>query len=256
MTREKLIYYMQNIGSPDLLPSPSELILNYMKAGCPIVEPPYKLLSMAPIADIWRDICEHTEKTFVLDLADLQNRTKIIRELFMTGVRMVLEPQAPLPKVGPKSEKQEVIEQVVGKLKGVRYYDLPERERKKIIIAYTLTMILIVSGFDFDNAHIEKFWQEKHQTVVRMDFLFRNYEQLFYQGPTFLAAEMILSQLEIGGKRTRGLLWDALHSIYLVYTDIFLTTDAHFKKIRETNPHPTIKRITYLPDIIHQFNVR
>lgn len=41
--REKIIYFAQHLFDLDLLPIPEEIIVNYIKAGCPITEKPTTL---------------------------------------------------------------------------------------------------------------------------------------------------------------------------------------------------------------------
>jgi hypothetical protein len=111
-----------------------------------------------------------------------------------------------------------------------------------------LIFIILCCGIDIDRTPTNAFWDKLgiKDPQNRMDYVLKNYEILIYRGPFPIIANMVLVQLEKGGKPTRGIFWDALHSIYLIYTDYFFTSDEHFKKMRESYEHPIFKRINFV----------
>ena len=63
--KENLLYFSQNLFDRELLPAPEELIIDYIMNNFPLVEQPRDLISKSNIANVWRDIVDIPDKTFI-----------------------------------------------------------------------------------------------------------------------------------------------------------------------------------------------
>lgn len=249
--REQLIQFIQNIGFPKLINSPSEMIVNYIKSGFSVHEPKYDFHSKLDLALTWEDICENRDKTFVFDESDLKLRSKMIRSLFKMASKEIEDISVIIPNEKEPTVFQRILSEKVRQLKRVNYEDQsPER---KVIIKLTVLLILLIlcNEIELDNQPIKDFWAEKgiNGTFERLDFVIEEMEILVTRGPFPVLAEMTFAQIRQGGKQTRGIYWDVLHSLYVIYSDIFMTNDNHFKKLRKQSDHLIFKRIIHMDEI-------
>jgi hypothetical protein len=248
--REQLIFYIQHLCHGDLLNTPSEFIINYISKGCPLIEKKYDFKSHTSLAATWSDICHNPAKTFIYDKKLFDHRTRNIRQGFKLASRYIES-----IKLGDKSTHPDVaarlgLDSLLKRLKGIDLSDHTPREIKRFKTSLILMLIVLCYGIDIDPTPVDQFWARIGITKVadRLAYLVTNHESLVYSGPFALMSETALSQLQTGGNPNRGILWDALHSLYLVYVDFLLTADQHFKRLRRNNRHPNFKKVIYLPN--------
>lgn len=244
--REILIHYLQHLAYDKLLNSPSEFIINYLLAGCPLVEKHYDFHSKLSIAKTWTSICRDTKKTFIFNKEELARQSELLRKVFKYASKQIEEVGIITPENIHKKENLIWLENIVNELKGISLKKTNERTRKIYKISILLILLILCSEIDIDSTFIKKYWSKigLHEPEKRLEYLLKNHELLVYRGPFVILSEMVLLQLEKGGKPTRGIFWDALHSIYLIYTDYFFSADDHFKKLRD-NDFPIFKRINH-----------
>ncbi|MES2766228.1 MAG: hypothetical protein V4642_10185 [Bacteroidota bacterium] len=248
--KDALIQYLQNITYYKLINSPSEFIISFLKSGCPLVEKSYDFHSKLQIAEVWNDLCENPLKSFVYNQENLKQRADKIREVFKHASKQLEDIVLLLPNEMAVSRDQILLDKYLRNLKEVDLSETDERERKLFKISLVLILIILCTGIEIDNTPINDFWESIgiNKIEERLSYVLKHYETIVYRGPIAVASTMVLTQLEIGGKPTRGILWDALHSINLIYTDYFLTADEHFKKLKDKNDHLIYSRIIHLSD--------
>ena len=249
--REQLIQYIQNIGYPKLINSPSEMIINYIKAGFPVHEPHYDFHSKLPLASTWKDICEERNKTFIFEEKRIKKMSKMIRSLFKTASKEIEDTGLIIPYEKEPTEIQKILTDKVRQIKRLNYYvETPER---KIIIKLSMLLILLIlcNEVELDSQPIRAFWAKKgiNGTFERLDYVVEEMDLLVTRGPFPVLAEMTYAQIRESGKQTRGIYWDVLHSLYLIYSDIFMTNDDHFKKLKKQNNHLVFQRVLHMKDV-------
>src|SRR6266850_2314015 len=74
--RESLIYFCQHLFFRELMPSPEEMLIAYIEAGCPLEETRYPLVSKLDVAVTWRALCDVKDKTFIYDQSQLERQRK------------------------------------------------------------------------------------------------------------------------------------------------------------------------------------
>lgn len=248
--RESLLYFAQYLCHNRLICSPTELLVNYINTGCPINETRYDFHSKLEISRVWTDICADTSKTFILDHNDLVNRTLSIQNLFTDTIKKI---NGLFSVIGSMSydNTNHVLEAILSR--DSQYFQFEESERKRKKIALLLMFLLLGSGIDIDSSAINSFWNSKisfDSTEERIKYIVNNYLVLLDRGPIASMAMFAMIQLNKRHRINRGILIDLLHSIYIFYTDIFLTNDKHFKSLKEENEYTVYSRILYLGESI------
>lgn len=241
--REKLVFYMQNALYPKLIFSPSELIINFIKAGCPEYEPKKSIFTKLPIGDTWEDICQDNRKTFNFDTEDLKKRTKSIQRLFKRVDRAILDTVVEKKLSG--SELKELADSIYNNLNLSRDNNNNKDSEKIFKLAIIFISVILCAGIQLDNTPIEKFWEKLRISDIekRITYIFNHYEILVHRGPFLSMALMAYNQIVEDKKPNRGLFWDALHSLYLPYIDILLTKDKHFKELQKKVNHINFSKI-------------
>lgn len=250
--REQLIFFSQHLFEPTLLPSPEELIVSFVEAGCPKTEPEYDLISKGKIATHWRNICTDTRKTLLYDHGDILSRSKVLRELgkllFQFHEHEDVKPAASDLIAGANLTVFQLVQHYG---LGRQFNQEDSAARQHIGLVTLLVVFMFCGGLTLDRTPIELFWRRKgiRDFQNRIDYTFSNYPQLVDYGPFHLIAAMI----DIHTDRTfsRGMIFDAFHAIYAVYSDSFLTADNHFRALRDWIPDdsPIKRKIHHLDDI-------
>lgn len=245
--RENLIFYMQSALYNKLIFSPSELIINFIEAGCPEYEPIKSTFTNLPIGKVWEDICQNNKKTFVFNYGELKTRTKSIQKLLKRIDRTIKE--TVLDTEENKSKEKKFADSVYNNLALSKAKDISKEDEKIFKLSIIFISVVLCAGIGFDNTPIEDFWSKIgiSNTQKRLIYICEHYEILIHRGPFFLMALMAYNQILKDKKTNRGLFWDALHCLYLPYIDILLTKDKHFKELQKIN-HPNFKKIVLIKE--------
>lgn len=83
---------------------------------------------------------------------------------------------------------------------------------------------------------VDEFWKRQKITTGqnKLIYFLNKYEPAIHSGPIANMALMALNQ--IGRTKSRGLWADCLHSVYITYSDKFLSADEHFYSLVGTDP--------------------
>lgn len=249
--REKLLYYLQHLCFSKLINSPSEFIINYILAGCPMVEKKYEFYSQLNISKVWEDLSENTLKTFIYDENELKEFSNMIRSVF-TSFNKDLEDIILLKsEEESNSVVQDGIKTVLTHLKGVDINQVDSNTLQIYKLSTLLIIFILCFDTDFDNTTVKNFWKSKKidSMLDRLFYIVKNCESLIYQGPFPIMAQMAMVQFSQRGKTSRGAFWDVLHSIYLIYVDTFYTNDEHFLLLRSSHSHAIFQRVSHLSEI-------
>jgi hypothetical protein len=248
--REMLVYFLQRFGHENLLNSPAEFIFNFINADSPLIEPKYEPHSRQPLAQVWKDITSDTRKTFIFEKRQFSEIAKSMRQGFKMACRLTEEAGITNVVVDQVTNSKLSLDAVLRQMKTVEYSSLTAEDKRRYKLSIMFMAIVLCYGTGLEEPCLDQFWGNKNvkSTTEKLSYLISEHESLIYKGPIAVMSRMAQLQLGENGKLTRGILWDALHSLYLCYTDLFLTTDQHFKMLRETEHHPIYKRIIFLPD--------
>lgn len=229
--REQLIYTTQCICYERLINSPSEFIINYIKAGMPKEELKYEFYSDLSIAHVWEDICQDNRKTFIYEFKDIQKRKTFLSKQFKTIVSEIFDSDTPWGRLINKILNLDI-----------KYYKMNDYEILVKKISWVLILIILCAGVSFDCSYIDNFWKQYNcdKTEDRVNFALLNFSQLTEYGPIVMMARMWITQ---SNSINRGTLLDMFHSIYIVYSDIFLTNDQHFENLRSSDSYKYYEKI-------------
>lgn len=233
ITREKIIHFAQHFIPNQLLPSPEELIIEYIAQGCPEIEPRRKLNSTSNLSKVWQDLIEDKQKTFAFERSELVSKMQINRKLGRS-LRGQMSNNYRDELLG--DGLRPILEAIVNKLTSEMKNNSTIGEQKIIYrISLFLIFVILCCEFTFDSQIFEEFWKniKIDNQLDRLAFILINHEELVYRGPFLTMATMAIAQ----SKRThsRGIWMDCLHSVYLPYADQFLSDDQHFCDLSETN---------------------
>lgn len=232
--RESLIFFAQNLFEETLLPSPEELVVSYIAKGCPEVEPEHHLASAGNIAHTWKNICEIKEKTLVFSQEDHDKLTKVIRNF---GSQMSQFYSHGSLDIRANEEISSLQAHVIDQMRRFSVVDrslLTEPETARILgLAGFLVLIVLCGGAGLDGKTVREYWSRLgiSKSEDRIAYAFSELKPLFVRGPLFAMATMCAVQA--GPKANRGMIFDCMHSVYAIYSDLFLSADNHFRELRE-----------------------
>ena len=247
--KEKLIYFSQHLFEDELLPTPEELIIDYIQQGCPSSEVARTLVSKSTIAGVWRDLCSDPNRTIVYDKQEWKQRARVITPILRALHRVIRNENIVLTPydetLGPDITLESLLNQSA--LPTHRKTG-PEKKLYKLSIFYILFVLCAEVGFE--NQTIKAWWRQigVDKTLDRIMFILREYEALVHRGPFITMALMACHQTS--HKFSRGIFFDSLHGLYLPYIDLFLTDDSHFTGLRsELGSHAHSGKIVRLDEL-------
>lgn len=249
--KESLIFFSQHLFNERLLMAPSEIIVNFIRNGCPLVEEKYDIHSNLILSKVWTDICEDTKKTFVFEQDLLMKQVNIIRETSKFLERLLKTNDLDVSKVSEFIPAQTTIEGILNNLTIIKQNrDLIDDEMRQLYrIAIFFIMFILCAEMDLSPEPIQEFWRQVGLDSVldRIQYIFSNYEILVHRGP--FAEMALMAQSQFKYKSSRGLLFDCLHSLYLPYINHFFTTDEHFRYLRSSVIHFNYLKILLMDEI-------
>lgn len=239
--REQIIGFCQHLFSRELLPSPGELIIPWIRQGMPKLESERTLISNTPLAETWRSLVDNRNKTFIYDKDELKGRVKMIQGLGRDLHKILKNEEVCLGSDNPIANHDASISSLLEEVPFIKNGEKVSDEAKrayKISIFYI--MIILCAEGDVDNKSIKEYWSNIgiENTLERIHYVIHELPTLVHRGPFITMAYMTLAQSEKGF--SRGLWYDCLHSLYLPYVDHIFTSDGHFQGLREILPEPFI----------------
>lgn len=246
--REKLIQFAQHLFEPDLLPSPEELIVRYIEAGCPVAETEYHLASDGIFSAAWRDICRVKEKTLIYDQALIAQKTNGLRELARLVSEFAKFGAIDISAKPGIAGLQVSVQQVLDRFNVIppALQEIPDAVRHFRLVAFFIILILC-AGSSIEGQIIEAFWSKRsiNQIDQRIEFVFGTHPELVIRGPFQQIAFM--TGFQSVGKFSRGVYFDSLHTVYSIYSDLMISADGHFRTFRDE----LLERFPFVATIRH-----
>jgi hypothetical protein len=251
--RNDLFDFSRCLFYDTLISSPEEIIINYIKNGCPTIEGYYELDSKSLFAQEWTFACKELDYFFEPDREQLNSFTQHLRFLgdyfVKTNKGYLLKSYKDLDEVSDKISGV-FLNSMFDRLLKLYVGDATEDEKNFISISLQVVMMILCYGIGFDQPTIEKFWNEKKNTepLERLEIAVDKFPDIFFRGPLANITKMIMLQSK--GKTVRGMYFDSLHSIYTTYADLFITNDDHFLKFKtENEKDPNMFKIMSVHDL-------
>lgn len=250
--REQLIFFAQHIFEETLLPSPEELLVNYIKAGCPAVETKYELVSSGIYANAWKDICRIKEKTLIINSDDHNKLNATLRRICKSYYTFSKFNSIDISLSPETASAQFDIQRLID------YYGIIPKDQREdpaavrhFRIAAFFVLIFLCAGASIDRQVIEHFWSSLGIEVMqkRIEYAFTELKALFQHGP--IAVITLMTEVQVARKFNRGMLLDCLHSVYSIYADLFISNDEHFRSFRTevNNTHNIKLRLQLLDEL-------
>lgn len=238
--KESLIDCIKELCDVELLVSPTEIVLNYIKHGMPKNEPCYNLSSKESLSKVWADIKECEDKTFLYDYNEISYKIKYLQTIFKEQLLNITN--------DIYSNKYYLNDYIS------RYEDISVLNKDSILerkIAWIILFLLLSADINlFDREMINNFWKAKGISSVEdsIKYIVKELGRLTYIGPIAVMSKMFAVQYKMG--TNRGTLYDMLHSVYLIYASYFLTHDNHFIDLKNSYSHPNFIKINDISDVI------
>jgi hypothetical protein len=236
-----------------LICSPEEIIINYIQNGCPVVEKQYKLDSQALFSREWTMACKNQDYAFQLNRDQLEDYTTHLRfmgEYFVkTSKGYSLKTIDEFDEVSSKITGA-FLQSMVDKLLEPDHRAISDESKNYVVYSLQVVMIILCYGIGFNQPIIEQFWNKHKKTepLERLAIAVNNFPEIFFRGPLANITQMIILQSK--NKSGRGLYFDSLHSIYMTYSDLFITNDEHFFIYKNENNHdPNMTKVTSIKDL-------
>jgi len=244
--RDELIYWAQFNCADKLLKSPSEIIIDYINLGCPVkdrktfFENPFSNLELG---QTWEKTHGKIERTLLIDIDELKERTKGIRQLSKSLKRIIDDMCNESHDNYNNDPFHNFMLQSLENLGKKGALDKASERTYKIALIFSFFIVCI--GFELQNNAVRKFWDDKglQDPFERLEFLIEKYPSLMIRGPILEMAMMAETQLKMENSKSRGLLHDCMHAIYCYYADNLITSDTHFESLRDDVDHPVFDRI-------------
>lgn len=255
--REQIIFYCQNLFNENLLNSPTEFIVNYLNSGCPEIEKKYNFHSKLSIGEIWKNLVNDNRLTFVYDYDEFKARMKHFQKLSKQLDKIVNRIFLDTKVTDEELTIQKIVNDYFMQINNeIEIYDKEYENVIKISILFMFYILCL--EMEIDNTATKNYWLKIgiNDTFKRMDFLIKKYKEIVLRGPIYQMAIMAFHQLSIDNKTNRGLFMDCLHSIYITYSDVFLTNDEHFKTLKERKLHPSFTKLLHISEINIKTEIR
>ena len=250
--RRELFDFSRCLFYKDLMPSIEELLINYINNGLPNIEKRYKLKSKSIFSKHWKKSCQNLSYFFEPELTDLKRYTKYYRflgEYFVkTNNGYVLNFDENISLDGKDLEMEKIqnsFQELILDLSVEEYKELEQY----INLSFKLVLMIFCYGINFNQQITEKFWKKIgiDNPTDRISYVVRNIPNLFYRGPIANITNMILLQAD--SNTTRGVYFDALHSIYITYSDLYFSEDEHFNNLKKSIKDPNMLKIKKVSEV-------
>jgi len=255
--REELIDFSQHIFSRELLVSPEDLIIEFITQGMPLKEPRRDLVSSSELGNVWTDIVDNPRKTLQFDKSVVRDRANFLKS-FSKNIHLIDRDKDKLVLSESLHAHLDVtlasLVETASAHAGRGPLDESSLRFHKIVMFYITT--ILCAGMGFDNESVERFWSKIgiDETTDRFMYVVTKLPDILFRGPFVLMGYMTQAQLRSGF--SRGLWFDCLHSVYLSYVEFFITSDGHFKELREDLDHPRFNNVLLHTDEIDLYSVR
>ena len=254
--RYELFDFCRCLFYDHLIKCPEEIIINFIKSGCPSVEKSYNLDSsdLGLFAKEWRNACKDIRFVFQPDEKQINDRTNALQ---FFGKYLYKKQKGYELKGYPELIDQSYhllgirLESLLKKLFN-EFDNITEEEKQFTSVVFHVALITICYGITLDQQIIESYWNSIgiSKPISRIECLVENSISLFFRGPIANIAKMMV--LQSNGKYGRGVFFDSLHSAYITYSDLYFTADNHFINFKNEIADPNMLKIVHTKDMVFE----
>jgi hypothetical protein len=251
--RDYLIYWAQFNCAPELVKSPSEIIIQYILSDCPLKDrrtffsDPYTKNEMGKT---WTKIHKDIKYNIPIDFDELKERTKPMRDLSKKLKSIIADMCNEEYENYARDPFHIAMHQVLISLEIDRN---PSKDNERVYkIALIFLYFTVCIGFELQTSVVRDYWEGKSidDPFDRFDYLLENYPKLMIRGPILEMAIMANVQISMENSKSRGMFHDCFHSIYCYYSHNFITGDAHFASLKDEFNHHSFEGIIMTDQII------
>lgn len=232
---DMMLMAAQALFDPVLLGSPTELAVRYLRSAYPQNVVNYEVNSALPMAELWAGMTSDFGRTFNYDVEELRRKSQPMRDIAKNLSAIIADKPQP-------SSNVDLARRFVTMTYGALSDDLLTWGLDEIIAKFVIlyAYLLLLTSSDLDGSAARDFWREKgfvgSREGAQVTAVFRDYPEIFVRGPILEMAVMAALQYR-SGKTNRGAIYDGMHMVYAPYVSAFLSNDAAFLALAESQPH-------------------
>lgn len=244
--RDDLFDFSRKLFFDYLMPSPEEIIINYIKNGLNITENSYLLRSESVFAKEWEKACSDFNYWFEPNNKQLREYTehfRLLGEILDTTIKGYENLIFNDIDINTIKIHKAFLKSIWDKVLKEFSSNPDEKAKLYVYISIHITMFILCYGVCFDQRIVEIFWKDRgvDSPLARLEYCANNYLDIFYRGPIANISLMLLHQ--ISTQSNRGMYFDSIHTIYISYSDLFFTNDSNLCKIKNTYNHFNTRKI-------------
>jgi hypothetical protein len=249
-TREGLIRTCQSLCDREMLPTSGELLVGFIQNGLPLEERWRSLESQCDIAEIWRDLYDNKDKTFLVDRDEVSKDYRFWVELSRHLRKIAKSEYRSLTSTSSSGMAAVDLDSLIDTWPSIT--DQPPigpQTRAELRASLFLVVAILCLGLDTHRPAIEQYWRAIgiEGTANRIEYVSLELSDLLFRGPLALGGAMV--RVQCGKPFRRGLWQDCMHSAYLPYVNQFLTGDSDFADLScELKGHPIASKVKLLDD--------
>jgi len=252
-SRYDLFDFCRCLFYDQLIACPEEIVINYIKTGCPVIEKPYNLDSSnaALFSKEWKQACEEMRYFFEPDHEQLHSYTDTMQFLGkylhkkqngyeLKGYKELIDHSYHLLGIRLESLMDKLMQE---------FDNLTDEIKQYVAIVFHIALIIFCYGITINKQIVEDYWNSMGilKPISRIEWLVENSISVFFRGPLSNIAKMII--LQANGKYSRGLFIDSLHSVYFTYVDKYFTSDDHFIEFKNKVADPNLLKIVHTNEV-------
>lgn len=268
--KEKKFFFAQHYLSDYLLPSPSDIIAKYFIGEVNRFsnkEFDFHFEVDNNLNNVWNDIVNNKKKTILVEdesYDGVMKKANFVRDL-SKNIKVIIESECEkTTELTEESSNLEVIEYFINL--AIRNNEIirekiseSDFERKSTRLALFFICIFVIFESDLYSSSVQKMWLDMGITEVeeRIRFVISSAHLFIDNSPFKYMAGMCLLQSSYLNERSRGLIFDCMHILYLNYTDFFFTEDHHileFKKMINPVISDKIRKISEVKISVESFS--
>jgi hypothetical protein len=233
--RERLIFFSQHLFHEHLLPSPEELIVEFLNEGCPERFARRDFRSSAPISQTWRNLCLDKRKTFIFSSEEIRKKIDGIAKITRDIHKLTRDRSIAMDRNASHVQLDVTLESLLATVPWVKdNVNMSVRARSIHKIALYYAMIFLCAEAGVHPEPLREFWRRAgvEGSFERVLYIVKNHSMLLQRGPLVVMAMATYTLAR--AKFSRGIYWDSLHAVYITYVNWFLTEDRRLAELRET----------------------
>ncbi len=248
--REEILFYSQHLFNEKLLPSPSEILLDYFTKGCPRFQNFKDFSCKSNVGKVWKAMCKDKNVTYAYDENQINEVTSFLKSLSKIIKKIILDPKLELNANSHDERLNIFVNTFCSSIfKNDDESDLNIIRMRRLSVLLTFHYLCL--NIDITSEFTKKYWNKISidNPYDRLIYISEKHPEFFQSGPIWVITNIVYFQTMSKKKINRGAIHDGLHCVYLPFVDYFITNDIQFKEFKSISNREMYKKIYHLNDL-------